>query len=128
MLIFDTYSWGLNNILEVVLIPYFGFICSDDDNPNSYEFNPHPYGVVDLDAYYGGNLPDEDLKTIIVVEYYYGRNGKTRSNDNPEGVVGLIYIDAYIAGIEYFSQIIITCEYIDGNVYNHSDFNSLGVV
>ena len=35
----------------------------------------------------GGNLPDEDLKTIIVVEYYYGRNGKTRSNDNPEGVV-----------------------------------------
>lgn len=75
---------GPNNILEVVVIPYYGYICSDDDDPNSYEFNPHPYGVVDLDAYYGSNLPDEDLKTIIiVVEYYYGRNGKTRSNDNP---------------------------------------------
>ena len=84
MLISDAYSWGPNNILEVVVITYFGFICSDDDNPNTYEFNPHPYGVV--------------------------------------------YIDAYITEIEYFSQNIITCEYIDGNVYNHSDYNSLGVV
>ena len=27
-----------------------------------------------------------------------------------------------------FSQIIITCEYIDGSVYNHSDYNSLDVI
>lgn len=81
---------GPNNILEVVVIPYFGFICSDDDNPNSYEFNPYPYGVVNRwDVYYGGNSPDKDLKTIIVIEYYYGRNGKT-CNNNPESVVGFI--------------------------------------
>ena len=46
MLISDAYSWGPNNILEVALIPYYGYICSDDDGPGHYEFNPHPYGVV----------------------------------------------------------------------------------
>ena len=42
----DAYSWSPNNILEVVVIPYYGYICSDDDGPNHYVFNPHPYGVV----------------------------------------------------------------------------------
>ena len=46
MLISDAYSWGPNNILEVVVIPYYGYICSDDDGPDHYVFNPHPYGVV----------------------------------------------------------------------------------
>ena len=45
MLISDAYSWSPNNILEVVVIPYYGYICSDD-GPDHYEFNPHPYGVV----------------------------------------------------------------------------------
>ena len=85
MLISDAYSWGNGSgSSEIVLIPYYGYICSDD-SPNDYVFNPHPYSVV-------------------------------------------VIMDAYIAGIEYFSQIIITCEYIDGTVYNHSDYNSLGVV
>ena len=52
MLISDAYSWSPNNILEVVVIPYYGYICSDDDDPNHYVFNHHPYGVVDLDAYF----------------------------------------------------------------------------
>lgn len=128
MLISDAYSWGPNNILEVVVIPYYGYICSDDDGPDHYVFNPHPYGVVDLDAYYGGNLPDEDLKTIIVVEYYYGRNGKTRSNDNdsPEGVV-YCKIDAYLGSI-YADDMLICLSwwgYFNNWSYKNADKNGV---
>ena len=60
MLISDAYSWGPNNILEVVVIPYYGYICSDDDNPETYVFDPHPYGVVyvEQDAYFGSTYAD----------------------------------------------------------------------
>lgn len=37
-----------------MLFTVFGFYSSDNDDPNNYEFNPHPYGVVygEQDAYF----------------------------------------------------------------------------
>ena len=103
MLISDAYSWSPNNILEVVVIPYYGYICSDDDDPNHYVFNPHPYGVVDLDAYFVNidNFSDSYL-VCFCDEGRIGNNSFDSSRNY--GIFGVVYgeQDAYFIYEEWF--------------------------
>ena len=81
-----------------------------------------------MDAYYGGNLSNEDFKTIIVVKFLYGRNGKTRSNDNDslEGVVyckrdadfGSIYTDDMLICLSWWG-------YFNNWSYKNADKNGV---
>ena len=69
-----------------MLFTVFGFYSSDNDDPNNYEFNPHPYGVVNRkDAYYDGQ--NDLVLTIPDIGSGWERNDIEDHINEARGVV-----------------------------------------
>ena len=81
------------------------------------------------DAYsWGYKVYNDDFKTVIIVEFLYGCNGKTRSNGN-ESPKGVVYYnrDAYL-GSTYADDMLICLSwwgYFNNWLYKNADKNSI---